>query len=251
MGPQAFNRYSFVVGNPLRYIDPSGHGICDAPGGGPDNPDCQAREEDQPPDVSILWDPYWHQFVGNPHAAEQAFLLFLTDPGYFLALYADPVKWAASEDVANLDVFTQYSVLHETAEDLLLRGFDPDLAATLRAEHAKRDMGESDTSPLFAVLGAGATLVIVGGDNPAAAQGRAIHAAFDYGPGFDKEVTLPSGQRVDAVSWDLRLALELKPDNPSAVRKGWTQVRKYVRELFEMTGEAWTGRVVTYDRKRR
>jgi RHS repeat-associated protein len=48
MGPQALNRYSFVVGNPLRYIDPSGHGICDEPGGGEDNPDCRAREEDDP-----------------------------------------------------------------------------------------------------------------------------------------------------------------------------------------------------------
>jgi RHS repeat-associated protein len=26
--PQAFNRYSYVLGNPLKYIDPSGHGQC-------------------------------------------------------------------------------------------------------------------------------------------------------------------------------------------------------------------------------
>jgi hypothetical protein len=52
--PQAFNKYSFVVGNPLRHIDPSGHGICDEPGGGPDNPDCQAREEDQPPTLEEI-----------------------------------------------------------------------------------------------------------------------------------------------------------------------------------------------------
>ena len=26
--PQAYNRYSYVLGNPLRYIDPSGHGQC-------------------------------------------------------------------------------------------------------------------------------------------------------------------------------------------------------------------------------
>ncbi len=28
--PQAFNRYSYVLGNPLRLVDPSGHGQCDS-----------------------------------------------------------------------------------------------------------------------------------------------------------------------------------------------------------------------------
>jgi hypothetical protein len=36
------------------YIDPSGHGICDTPGGGPDNPDCQARQEDQSPTLEEI-----------------------------------------------------------------------------------------------------------------------------------------------------------------------------------------------------
>ncbi len=30
--PQAFNRYTYVLGNPLRLVDPSGHGHCDADG---------------------------------------------------------------------------------------------------------------------------------------------------------------------------------------------------------------------------
>jgi hypothetical protein len=30
--PQALNRYSYVLGNPLRYTDPSGHEICDEDG---------------------------------------------------------------------------------------------------------------------------------------------------------------------------------------------------------------------------
>jgi hypothetical protein len=29
--PQALNRYAFVLNNPLKYIDPTGHGYCDSP----------------------------------------------------------------------------------------------------------------------------------------------------------------------------------------------------------------------------
>lgn len=45
-----------------------------------------------------------------------------------------------------------------------------------------------------------------------------------------------------------REVIELKPNNPRAIRKGQTQVQGYVDELQETTGQPWTGRVETYDR---
>ena len=37
--PQSFNRYAYALNSPLKYMDPSGHGICDADG------NCQLREK--------------------------------------------------------------------------------------------------------------------------------------------------------------------------------------------------------------
>ncbi len=66
--PQALNRYSYVRNNPLRYIDPSGHGICDNPGGGSANPDCQDYQEN----------------LATLEAAQQACLYFGLGTGCYL-----------------------------------------------------------------------------------------------------------------------------------------------------------------------
>ena len=81
----------------------------------------------------------------------------------------------------------------------------------------------------------------------AAKKGRKIHKDYDYGPGFEKEVTLPSEKRADAVNWETREVVELKPNNPNAVRRGEKQVERYRQELESITGESWTSRVETYD----
>ncbi|MFC0583826.1 RHS repeat-associated core domain-containing protein, partial [Ralstonia solanacearum] len=81
----------------------------------------------------------------------------------------------------------------------------------------------------------------------AAARGRQAHKAYDYGPGFEKEFTLPSGKRADAVNQATREVVELKPNNPSAVRRGERQVDGYRRELEKITGECWSCRVITYE----
>jgi len=39
---------------------------------------------------------------------------------------------------------------------------------------------------------------------------------------------------------------ELKPNNPSAMRRGERQVEGYRKELEQVTGEKWTGVVETY-----
>ena len=60
-----------------------------------------------------------------------------------------------------------------------LAGGDPELDA----------QGEEDAVP-----------AITSGETAATAYGRAAHAAYDYGPGFVKEVTLENGKRADAVN---------------------------------------------------
>jgi hypothetical protein len=86
-----------------------------------------------------------------------------------------------------------------------------------------------------------------GGESPAAARGRQAHRDWDPGAGFEKEVTLPSGRRADAINPTTRTVRELKPNNPRAIRRGQRQVERYRRELEERTGEKWTGEVHTYD----
>jgi RHS repeat-associated protein len=81
----------------------------------------------------------------------------------------------------------------------------------------------------------------------AAARGRQMHKDHNYGAGFDKEVTLPSGKRADAVNWKSREVVELKPNNPNAIRRGEKQVQGYRQELESTTGECWTCKVETYD----
>ncbi|WP_182508373.1 hypothetical protein ACPEAN_18535 (plasmid) [Ralstonia solanacearum] len=58
---------------------------------------------------------------------------------------------------------------------------------------------------------------------------------------------MPSGKRADAVNQATREVVELKPNNPSAVRRGERQVDGYRRELEKITGECWSCRVITYE----
>src|SRR5688572_29337403 len=76
-----------------------------------------------------------------------------------------------------------------------------------------------------------APAVVRGGESAAAAYGREVHAAYDYGPGFVKEFRdLPSGARPDAVNLVTREVVELKPNTPAAIRRGEAQLRRYAAE---------------------
>jgi RHS repeat-associated protein len=175
--PQGFNRYSYTRNNPLNFVDPTGHkeeGEC-----GPNGEDCI--------DVSALWDQFWLQYVGDPRAAEEAFLLFLNDPQHFAALYADPAAWNASQEVANLDVFLQYSVLHTTAASVISAGFDDDVASNLWTAHVLHGMGDgAGANDLLTAAGFGvpaiASAVFIGGShsgppNPWGSPGNPAHQA--------------------------------------------------------------------------
>ena len=75
-----------------------------------------------------------------------------------------------------------------------------------------------------------------------------MHKSWDYGKGFEKEFTLKGGGRVDAINFELRQIVELKPNNPRAIRLGERQVAGYLEKLnAQYPGKKpWTGSVVTY-----
>jgi hypothetical protein len=85
-----------------------------------------------------------------------------------------------------------------------------------------------------------------GGETEATKRGREAHIQWDPGPGFEKEVTLPSGKRADAVNLETREVKELKPDNPRALKRGERQVEGYRRELEKERGGEWKGKVESY-----
>jgi len=78
--------------------------------------------------------------------------------------------------------------------------------------------------------------------------GRQKHKEWNPGAGFKKEVRLPSGKQADAVNYQTREVVELKPNNANAIRRGEKQVEGYRKELERETGECWTCRVETYDK---
>ena len=90
-----------------------------------------------------------------------------------------------------------------------------------------------------------------GAQNPkvkaALERGRNAHTERTYPPGFEKEVSLPSGKRMDAYNEKTKEIIELKPNNPRAIQRGETQVEDYCAECDEVFGPGHTGRVETYD----
>lgn len=78
-------------------------------------------------------------------------------------------------------------------------------------------------------------------------RGQEAHKQADYGPGFKKEVTLPSGKRMDAYNAAEKKVIEFKPYNPRAVRRGEKQLKQYCRECDEAFGGGHSGEVRTYE----
>jgi RHS repeat-associated protein len=89
-----------------------------------------------------------------------------------------------------------------------------------------------------------------GAANPKVAEalkrGQEAHKARQYPQGFKKEVTLPSGKRMDAYNQEAREVRELKPNNPRAIRQGEKQLQEYCRECDRVHGPGHTGTLETY-----
>lgn len=78
-------------------------------------------------------------------------------------------------------------------------------------------------------------------------KGQQAHKDRQYPEGFEKEVRLPSGKRMDAYNRETKEIIELKPNNPRAIKQGEKQVEGYCRECNQVNGSGHTGRVETYD----
>jgi RHS repeat-associated protein len=81
----------------------------------------------------------------------------------------------------------------------------------------------------------------------AAERGQQKHKEREYPEGFKKEVPLPSGKKMDAYNPGTREIVELKPNNPRAVRRGERQAEGYCAECNVEFGPGHTWRVETYD----
>jgi len=88
-----------------------------------------------------------------------------------------------------------------------------------------------------------------GGENKYTQAGRQAHKDYQPGEGFQKEQTLKSGKRPDAVNYDKKIVKELKPNNPEAIKKGTKQVEGYKQELQQQEGGEWKSQVDTYDQQ--
>lgn len=84
------------------------------------------------------------------------------------------------------------------------------------------------------------------GEAVATARGRAPHIAKEYGPGYKKIQTYKWG-KVDAVNIETANLVELKPNNPKAIRRGEKQLETYKNELEAEYAKPFKGRVETYD----
>jgi hypothetical protein len=90
----------------------------------------------------------------------------------------------------------------------------------------------------------------VGAANPKVAEalrkGQKAHAERQYPEGFKKEVELPSGKKMDAYNKEAKEVIELKPDNPRAIKRGEKQAAEYCRECDKEFGPGHTSKVETY-----
>ena len=88
----------------------------------------------------------------------------------------------------------------------------------------------------------------VPGENAFTQYGRQAHYNYQdaMGGGYQYNIKLPSGRRPDAVDYNRRIVRELKPDNPSARRRGEKALDDYLRELEAVTGQAWKALLDVY-----
>ena len=78
-------------------------------------------------------------------------------------------------------------------------------------------------------------------------KGQQAHKDRQYPEGFEKEIRLPSGKRMDAYNRETKEIIELKPNNLRAIKQGEKQVEGYCRECNQVNGPGHIGQVEAYD----
>ena len=78
-------------------------------------------------------------------------------------------------------------------------------------------------------------------------NGQAMHKQMDYGPGVVKEKVIAPGCRVDGIDFNNRIIYELKPNNPQAIARGISQLKRYTEAASQQYGGTWEGILKLYN----
>lgn len=80
--------------------------------------------------------------------------------------------------------------------------------------------------------------------------GRKVHAEYKAdivnGSTKVKEFVLPSRKRIDFIDFDNKTIYELKPNNPTQIQAGKTQLQGYLNEVESIYGKGWHTVLDTY-----
>ena len=207
--PQDWDRYAYSRNNPVKYIDPDGHSV------------------KTPPQICPGGCPIFDLSNWSKAAKIAATLLLAATvdnlTGGRTGVYEEG-KWGVIPDTEyiNSGAWSVPPVFGGVV------GGSDDFAK------ASRNIADD--------------IIKSGGETAATIRGREAHQLYSsaLGQGYVYNRPLPSGLRPDAVDWENHIVRELKPDNSRAIQRGWNQVRRYLNELFEITGDAWTAFVDTY-----
>jgi len=243
--PQNLNRYSYVLNNPLKLVDPTGRYW-------------QWSEES----MMGIW--YDDDYV-PPAALTPEELRAVCDRG--LQVLAPQVPLPLEPRGSFLDglqtVFDVAGLIPGLGE-----AFDAANAViyAARGDYVSAGLSAAAMIPVVGSVGTGAKLVgkaakaidkaddvadtLRGARNPtvkeALNRGRQAHIDEYYGPGVGTEVRLPSGKRMDGYNPVNRIVYELKPDNPRAINRGLAQLKTYVEEANKVFGPGHQGITRTY-----
>ncbi|TIW92164.1 MAG: hypothetical protein E5V59_18240, partial [Mesorhizobium sp.] len=234
------NRYAYASNDPVNKSDQNGHGALDAVNaynaaksllggndrkGGADNSNAQSSG---PPDDTS----------GPPSLFDSARKAYLAQGKLTLGalITAGSIGFGVGSDVV-----TDGAAVPATTA--------PAVAGTLLGTGLMADAMKDLKGALFGPSYMSNNAPTKNGETAATQAGKQAHKDWDPGPGFEKEVTLESGKRADAVNEADKIVKELKPDNPRAIKRGEAQVGRYAKELGEMLGGVWQGIVETYRRE--
>jgi RHS repeat-associated protein len=207
---QAWDRYAAMANNPVRFTDPTGHMVRSDT----DEAGCSGKGP------SCIMDMYYR--AGDLEGMDESLRSFVrSNPDY------------NTNSDTSLDDGSRFFVVNAQFQ----------VAAEDRDYDAAWAYGVS-----FGILGIIQESNLKPGETAATIRGREAHRNYQLalGPAYKYEEHLPSGLRPDAIDWENHIVRELKPDTPRAIQSGWSQVRKYLNELFEVGGDVWTAFVDTY-----
>jgi hypothetical protein len=86
---------------------------------------------------------------------------------------------------------------------------------------------------------------------PQLSEGKKAHNEEPVRPGEKKEVTTPSGKRMDRYNEEEGHIREIKPNNPRQKKAGQKQVDGYKKEMDKAKGKNHTTELTLYDKKKR